>query len=78
GRGVFGGGWLSNVFENYIIYGFINLLGYANHVGARIFRRLQTGSVHNYAMIIIIGFFILVNIYILFKDRFPSFMLVVK
>ena len=78
GRGVFGGGWFSNAFENYVVYGFINFLGYMNHVGARIFRRLQTGSVHNYAMIIIVGIFILVNMYLLFRDQLPAALVVWK
>ncbi len=78
GRGVFGGGWFSNIFEKYIVYGLINVVGYMNHVGARIFKRLQTGSVHNYAMIIIVGAFILANIYILFRDQLPSNLIVWK
>jgi multicomponent Na+:H+ antiporter subunit D len=78
GRGVFGGGWFSNAFENYVVYGFINFLGYMNHVGARIFRRLQTGSVHNYAMIIIVGIFILVNMYLIFRNQLPAALVVWK
>ncbi len=69
GDGAFGGGRLSNLFEKYVVYGFINMTGYANHLGAKLFRRLQTGSVHNYAIIIIIGIFLLVNIYFIFRNR---------
>lgn len=78
GRGVFGGGWFSNAFEKYIVYGLINVVGYANHIAARILKRLQTGSVHNYAMIIIVGIFILVNIYMLFGDALAGFMVAAK
>ncbi len=69
GDGTFGGSRISNLFEKYVVYGFINITGYANHIGARILRRLQTGSVHNYAITIIIGIFLLVNIYFIFRNR---------
>ena len=78
GRGIFGGSWFTNAFENYVVYGFINMTGYANHLAARVFRRLQTGSVHNYAMIIIIGIFMLVNMYILFRNQLPAALLAWK
>ncbi len=78
GRGVFGGGWISNGFEKYVVYGFINVVGYANHIAARILKRLQTGSVHNYAMIIIVGIFILVNIYLFFGEELAGIMVAAK
>ena len=67
GDGVFAGSRASSLFEKYIVYGFINITGYANHLGARLFRRLQTGSVHQYAMILIVGIFIFVNVYLILK-----------
>ena len=78
GRGVFGGSWYSNLIENYIVYGFINMIGYASHVAARIFRRLQTGSVHNYAMIIIVGIFFLVNVYLLIRDQVAALVMALR
>ncbi len=78
GRGVFGGSWISNAFEKYVVYAFINVFGYINHIAAHIFKRLQTGSVHNYAMIIIVGIFILVNIYILFGEELMLLMVASK
>lgn len=78
GRGVFGGGWFSNAFEKYVVYALINVVGYINHVAAHIFKRLQTGSVHNYAMIIIVGIFILVNLYMLIGEHLTQFMVAVK
>ncbi|WDT76778.1 MAG: hypothetical protein MPW16_06080 [Candidatus Manganitrophus sp.] len=76
GRGIFGGSGISNKIENYVVYGFINMVGYSNHVLARIFRKLQTGSVHNYAMILIVGIFFLVNIYWMFKEQIKGLMVV--
>ncbi|MFQ5588349.1 MAG: Na(+)/H(+) antiporter subunit D [Nitrospiria bacterium] len=78
GRGVFGGGWFSNAFEKYVVYALINVVGYFNHIAAHIFKRLQTGSVHNYAMIIIVGIFILVNLYMLIGEQLTQLMVAVK
>jgi NADH-quinone oxidoreductase subunit L len=50
-----GGAWLSTWTEKYVLYGFLNVIGYANHLGARTFRLLQTGFVHHYAFILIVG-----------------------
>jgi NADH-quinone oxidoreductase subunit L len=57
-----GGAWLSTWIEKYILYGFLNVVGYSNHLGARAFRLLQTGFVHHYAFIVIIGLAILVYV----------------
>jgi len=77
GKVVFSGGWLSSAIEKYVIYGFLNLVRYVGHVAARILRRLQTGTVNHYAMIIIVGIFILVNLYLILKPELQS-MVVVK
>lgn len=74
GRSVFGGAWISNFFEKYVVYAFINIVGYSNHVAAHIFKKLQTGSVHNYAMIIIVGIFVLVNLYLLLGEQLATWM----
>lgn len=71
GSNVLSGGRLSTLVEKYIIYGFINLVGYVNHLAAALFRRLQTGVVNHYAMMIIVGIFILVNVYLLLKTHLP-------
>ena len=60
-----GGSVLSTWMEKYIIYGSINVLGYANHLTARSWRRLQTGMVHHYAAIIVAGLFILLHLILL-------------
>ncbi|MFQ5580710.1 MAG: hypothetical protein ACE5FZ_08860, partial [Nitrospiria bacterium] len=72
GRMVFSGGWLSSTLEKYVVYGFLNMVGYANHVLARILKRLQTGTVNHYAMMIIIGIFVLVNLYLVVKSQIPA------
>jgi NADH-quinone oxidoreductase subunit L len=48
-----------------VIYGFLNIIGYGNHLVARSWRRLQSGMVHHYAAIIVAGLFILVHLILL-------------
>ena len=56
-----GSTWL----EKYLIYGSLNVMGYANHLAARMLRRLQSGLVHHYATILVAGFVLLVNLIVL-------------
>ncbi|MER3421923.1 MAG: hypothetical protein C4293_00505 [Nitrospiraceae bacterium] len=51
--------------EKYVIYGFLNVIGYGNHLAARSWRKLQSGMVHHYAAIIVAGLFILVHLILL-------------
>jgi NADH-quinone oxidoreductase subunit L len=53
---------LSVWVENHVIYGTLNAIAYANHLAARVWRKLQTGMVHHYAAIIVAGLFILVHL----------------
>ena len=55
------GGATSTWIEKYVIYGFLNLIGYGNHLTARAWRKLQTGKVHHYAAILVAGLFLLVH-----------------
>ncbi len=48
--------------EKYVIYAGLNVIGYANHLVARSWRKLQTGMVHHYAAIIVAGLFLLVHL----------------
>jgi NADH-quinone oxidoreductase subunit L len=65
-RGVAGlaglGAVLSTWIEKHVIYGAINVVGYANHVAARAWRRIQTGMVHHYAALIVTGLFMLAHL----------------
>ncbi len=69
-RGIGAGTHLSSAavvwVENHVIYGGLNVVGYANHLAARAWRKLQTGMVHHYAAIIIAGLFILVHLVLVF------------
>ncbi len=48
--------------EKHVIYGGLNVVGYANHWTARSWRKLQTGLVNHYAAVIVIGIFLLVHV----------------
>ncbi len=56
----------STWFEKHVIYGSINIMGYANHLGARVLRQLQSGLVQHYAAILVAGLVVLVNLIALF------------
>ncbi len=62
GRGADVGGAGVTWAEKYVIYGGINAVGYANHLAARSWRKLQTGLVNHYAAVIVIGLFLLVHV----------------
>jgi NADH-quinone oxidoreductase subunit L len=62
GRLTQSGSALSTWVEKHVIYGFLNVLGYTNHLAARSWRQLQTGQVHHYVAIIVAGLFILVHL----------------
>jgi NADH-quinone oxidoreductase subunit L len=55
----------STWIEKYVIYGFLNIIGYANHLAAWSWRKLQSGMVHHYVAIIVAGLFILVHLILL-------------
>jgi NADH-quinone oxidoreductase subunit L len=64
GRMTSGGAWLSTWIEKHVLYAFLNVIGYGNHLGAALFRRLQTGYVHHYAVILLVGLFLMVTFFV--------------
>jgi len=56
----------STWIEKHVIYSGLNVVGYGNHLAARLLRRLQSGLVHHYAAMLVGGFVILVNLIALF------------
>ncbi|MEC4680717.1 MAG: NADH-quinone oxidoreductase subunit L [Nitrospirota bacterium] len=51
--------------EKYVIYGGLNVVGYANHLLAWSWRKLQSGMVHHYAAILVIGLAIMIHLVVL-------------
>ncbi|HEX9757727.1 MAG TPA: NADH-quinone oxidoreductase subunit L [Nitrospiria bacterium] len=69
GRMAQGGAAFSTWIEKYIIYGFLNIVAYFNHVAAAFLKLMQTGLVHHYAAIIVFGLFVLLNVFLLVAFR---------
>jgi len=57
----------SILFDNGIVDGAVNLTGAIVETASRMLRRIQTGYVQNYALVMTIGIFVLLGIYILFR-----------
>ena len=51
----------STWFEKHVIYGAANVIGFGNHLAAWSWRKLQSGMVHHYAAMIVVGLFLLVH-----------------
>jgi NADH-quinone oxidoreductase subunit L len=48
--------------EKYVIYGGLNVVGYSNHLFSWSWRKLQSGMVHHYAAIMVIGLALLIHL----------------
>jgi NADH-quinone oxidoreductase subunit L len=57
--------WLSHMTDKYIVDGLVNLVGWTAGQGSHVVRRLQTGLVQNYALVMIGGVFAFLTIYLL-------------
>ena len=58
------GAWLSGLADRTIVDGAVNLVGWIVQEGSYWFRRLQTGLVQNYALLMLFGIFAFVSIYL--------------
>jgi NADH-quinone oxidoreductase subunit L len=59
--------WLSGLTDRTIVDGAVNLVGGVVQEGSYWFRRLQTGLVQNYALLMLFGVFAFVSIYLFVK-----------
>jgi NADH-quinone oxidoreductase subunit L len=59
----------SSLFDKYVIDGIVNGVGKALGLGGRLFRRVQTGYVSNYALVLAAGMFALVCVFVLMRMR---------
>jgi NADH-quinone oxidoreductase subunit L len=57
--------WLSHMVDKYVVDGAVNLVGWAAGEGSYVLRRLQTGLVQNYALLMLMGIFAFLTIYLL-------------
>jgi NADH-quinone oxidoreductase subunit L len=59
--------WLSHLADKYIVDGLVNLVGSVLQESSFIFRRFQTGLIQNYALLMVVGVFAFVSIYLLVR-----------
>lgn len=56
--------WISHVIDKYVVDGLVNLIGWVAEESSYVFRRLQTGLIQNYAVLMLFGVFAFVGIYL--------------
>jgi NADH-quinone oxidoreductase subunit L len=59
--------WFSGLTDKTVVDGLVNLVGAVVQEGSLLFRRLQTGLVQNYALLMLFGIFAFVSIYLFMK-----------
>jgi NADH-quinone oxidoreductase subunit L len=65
GRLTLVGSWLAGLTDRYVVDGAVNLIGWTIEESSFWFRRVQTGLVQNYAMLIVFGVFVFVGVYLM-------------
>ena len=61
------GAWFSGLADRSIVDGLVNLVGRTVEEGSFSFRKLQTGLVQNYALLMLFGVFAFVSIYLFIR-----------
>jgi len=56
--------WFSGLTDRTVVDGLVNLVGWIVQESSHVFRRLQTGLVQNYALLMLFGIFAFVGIYL--------------
>jgi NADH-quinone oxidoreductase subunit L len=56
--------WFSGLTDKSVVDGVVNLVGLMVQEGSHAFRRIQTGLVQNYALLMLFGIFVFVSIYL--------------
>jgi NADH-quinone oxidoreductase subunit L len=57
--------WVSHMFDKYVVDGLVNFVGWTAGEGSFGIRRLQTGLVQNYALMMLVGVFVFLTVYLL-------------
>jgi NADH-quinone oxidoreductase subunit L len=60
---------LSGFFDRYVVDGLVNLVGYALAQSSRVFRRVQTGLVSQYALVVAVGVLALVFAVVMLRSQ---------
>jgi len=56
--------WFSSLTDRTVVDGLVNLVGWVVQESSHVFRRLQTGLVQNYALLMLLGVFAFVSVYL--------------
>jgi NADH:ubiquinone oxidoreductase subunit 5 (subunit L)/multisubunit Na+/H+ antiporter MnhA subunit len=56
--------WFSHIIDKYVVDGLVNLVGSILQESSFVFRRLQTGLIQNYALLMLFGVFAFVSLYL--------------
>jgi len=59
--------WFSGLTDRTVVDGLVNLVGWIVQESSHAFRRLQTGLVQNYALLMLFGIFAFVSIYLFMR-----------
>jgi NADH-quinone oxidoreductase subunit L len=57
--------WFSHLADKYVVDGAVNLAGWTAGEGSVFLRRLQTGLVQNYALLMLVGVFVFLTLYLI-------------
>ncbi len=65
--------WFWYILDKYIVDGLVNLVGSILQESSFIFRRVQTGLIQNYALLMLFGVFAFVSLYLVYlvRGRYP-------
>jgi NADH-quinone oxidoreductase subunit L len=63
------GSWFSGLTDRTVVDGMVNLVGWMVQESSHAFRRVQTGLVQNYALLMLFGIFASVGVYLLLLAR---------
>ena len=59
--------WISSLIDKYVVDGAVNLVGRSSEESSFLFRRVQTGLIQNYALLMLAGVCAFVSIYLLVR-----------
>jgi len=57
--------WFSHMADKYVVDGAVNLVGWTAGEGSLFLRRLQTGLVQNYALLMLVGIFLFLTLFLI-------------
>ena len=57
--------WVSHMADKYVVDGTVNFVGWSAGEGSLFLRRLQTGLVQNYALLMLVGVFLFLTVYLI-------------